>query len=65
MQQEHPPLQFVRRIAIDDRERSSRVKAALERNENVNVTVKRLPLGDYQVDDTLVVERKTLADFAS
>jgi ERCC4-type nuclease len=64
MQQQSTPLQFVRRIAIDDRERNSRVKAALERSENVRITIKRLPLGDYQVNDTLVVERKTLADFA-
>lgn len=64
MQYGNPPLQFVRRIAVDDRERNSRVKAALERNENVKVAVRRLPLGDYQVDDSLIVERKTLADFA-
>ena len=64
MQYEILHQQFVRRIAIDDRERNSRVKAALERNENVKVTVKRLPLGDYQVNNTLLIERKTLADFA-
>ena len=67
MQYEILHQQFVRRIAtvaIDDRERNTRVKAALERNENVEVTVRRLPLGDYQVDDTLIVERKILTDFA-
>lgn len=67
MQHKIPIQQFVRRIAavaIDDRERDSRVKAALDRNENVKVTVKRLPLGDYQANDSLIVERKTLADFA-
>ena len=67
MQQNQNHLQFVRRIAavaIDDRERNSRVKAELECNENVKVTVKRLPLGDYQIENSLIVERKTLADFA-
>lgn len=67
MQYEIPIQQFANRIAavaIDDRERCSRLKTALERNETVEVTVKRLPLGDYQVNNTLLIERKTLADFA-
>ena len=28
------------------------------------MSIERLPLGDYRVDNTLLVERKTLADFA-
>ena len=31
---------------------------------DLQVTVKRLPLGDYHIDHSLIVERKTLADFA-
>ena len=63
------PPQFVRRIAVrriaaDDRERNSGVPAALSRHPDVELSIRRLPLGDYQVDDTLIVERKTLADFA-
>jgi len=68
MQQETVIQQFAQRIAvriaIDDRERSSRVKTALKRNGNVYISIKRLHLGDYQVNNTLLVERKTLADFA-
>lgn len=64
MQYEIPVQQFAQRIAIDDRERSSRVKTALKRNGNVYISIKRLHLGDYQVNNTLLVERKTLADFA-
>lgn len=30
----------------------------------MSIAVRRLQLGDYQVDDSLIVERKTLADFA-
>lgn len=64
MQQEFPSLQFVRRIAIDDRERPSGVIEALRNHPNVELTVRRLTLGDYLIDRTLVVERKTLSDFA-
>jgi DNA excision repair protein ERCC-4 len=64
MQQNTTPLQFVRRIAIDDRERGSGVIEALRDHPNVELTVRRLKLGDYLIDKTLIVERKTLADFA-
>ena len=58
------PPQFVRRIACDHRERPSGVPAALATHPNVDLTIHRLKLGDYRVDDTLIVERKTLTDFA-
>lgn len=63
-----PPL-FVRRIAVrrivvDHRENRSGVPAALSKHQNVHVTIHRLSVGDYRVNDTLVVERKTLTDFA-
>jgi len=64
MQQTQPPLQFVRRIAVDDRERGSGVIEALRTHPNVELTVRRLELGDYFIDRTLIVERKTLSDFA-
>lgn len=62
--QEKPPLRFASQIAIDDRERSSDVADALSRRPGVSITTRRLSLGDYEVDSTLIVERKTLADFA-
>jgi ERCC4-type nuclease len=53
-------------IIVDDRERHAGVCEALcGRPEVAEVTVARLPLGDYQVDDHLLVERKTLRDFAA
>ena len=58
------PPQFVRRIVVDDRERPSGVPTALAAHPNVHVTLHRLRLGDYRVNDTLIVERKTLTDFA-
>ena len=62
--QDRTPLRFASQIAIDDRERSSGVADALSRRPGVNITTCRLSLGDYEVDSTLIVERKTLADFA-
>lgn len=58
------PLRFAGQIAIDDRERSSGVAEALRSRSDVDITFRRLTLGDYNVDDTLIVERKTLTDFA-
>lgn len=51
-------------IAVDNRERTTRVENALRRTRNVQVSRQKLIVGDYQVDDSLIVERKTLADFA-
>lgn len=50
-------------VTADDREPES-VIDALKALPNVRVTRSRLKLGDYQVDDRLLVERKTLLDFA-
>lgn len=51
-------------ILVDDRELSSGVFDLLDAHSEVTVTVQRLSLGDYQVDGTLLVERKTLMDLA-
>jgi ERCC4-type nuclease len=58
------PLRFSSQIVIDDRERSSGVAEGLSHRPGVNITTRRLSLGDYEIDGTLIVERKTLADFA-
>lgn len=52
-------------IIVDDRECRSPVVGCLERMPDVEVVVRRLPVGDYQVDEAVVVERKTLADLAA
>lgn len=50
-------------VTADDREPKS-VLDALRTLPNVRVSVSRLKLGDYRVDHRLLVERKTLLDFA-
>ena len=51
-------------IIADDRECKSEVIESLLQIENVEVSIQRLSIGDYQVDNRLIVERKTLKDFA-
>ncbi len=51
-------------ITADDREQKSEVIKSLMGIENVEVCIRRLSLGDYQIDNQLIVERKTLKDFA-
>jgi DNA excision repair protein ERCC-4 len=52
------------RIVADDRERAGGVVALLEARPDVECVVKRLAVGDYRVEERVLVERKTLADFA-
>ena len=51
-------------IIADDRECKSEVIASLLQIEDVDVCIRRLSMGDYQIDSRLIVERKTLKDFA-
>ena len=51
-------------VLVDDRERDGRVAGWL-RESGAVIEVGRLPLGDYVVDGRLLVERKTVADFAA
>jgi len=51
-------------IIADDRECKSEVIKSLLQIEDVKVCTYRLSIGDYQVDNRLIVERKTLKDFA-
>jgi DNA excision repair protein ERCC-4 len=51
-------------IIADDRECKSEVIESLMGIENVDVSICRLSMGDYQIDNRLIVERKTLKDFA-
>jgi len=50
-------------IIADDRECKSEVVESLMQIEDVEVSIQRLSLGDYQIDNRLIVERKTLKDF--
>ena len=49
-------------IVVDDRETSSKVVEHLH-TLGSSLSVKRLPYGDYQIGDRIVVERKTTRDF--
>ena len=52
-------------IKADDREHRSGVVDALNKTPDVTITQQRLPVGDYLIDDQLIIERKTLLDFAT
>lgn len=49
-------------IKVDDRERNENLLAALGREKDAIIKICRLPLGDYQVEDHLLIERKTIND---
>jgi ERCC4-type nuclease len=52
------------RIVADDREEAGGVIGELRGRVDVAMEVRRLPVGDFLVEDRFAVERKTLADFA-
>jgi ERCC4-type nuclease len=52
------------RIAADDREEAGGVIAELRARADVVLEVRRLPAGDFLVEERFAVERKTLRDFA-
>jgi ERCC4-type nuclease len=51
-------------IIADDRESKSEVIASLFEIEDVHVSIQRLAIGDYQISSRVIVERKTIKDFA-
>jgi DNA excision repair protein ERCC-4 len=52
-------------IVADDREARGVVLKALRRHEAVRLSLQRLPVGDYLVDNALLLERKTLPDLVA
>ena len=52
-------------IVADDRERESGILELLGEQAGVELVVRRLETGDYLVGSNVVVERKTLGDFAA
>jgi ERCC4-type nuclease len=56
-------INFQGHIIVDDRECKSKVILSLLEKENMNISVRRLPVGDYQISNRVVVERKTIRDF--
>ena len=53
------------RITADHQEFKSQLPELLEKAENTTVTKAHLPLGDYLVNDGLLIERKTLKDLVA
>ncbi|OUS31000.1 hypothetical protein A9Q98_03800 [Thalassotalea sp. 42_200_T64] len=49
-------------IIADDREQTSGILSILETNPDIQLESKRLSLGDYLIDDWLLIERKSMAD---
>jgi len=52
-------------IIADDCERNGGVVDRLRAHEEVSLVVERLPLGDYLIDEALLIERKTLPDLVT
>ena len=52
-------------IIADDRECKSDVIESLDQIEDVNISIRRLSMGDYQIANRMIVERKTLKDFVA
>lgn len=51
-------------IQIDDREQTTEIADILRADPAFAVSSERLNLGDYRIDHRLLVERKTVSDFA-
>lgn len=52
-------------VIADDRERYSGALEELQASPRFNLTIKRLPAGDYLVDGRFLFERKTLPDLVA
>lgn len=52
-------------VQIDDRESAGPVAGLLRQSPDFHVTVARLKLGDYLVDERLLFERKTMPDLVT
>jgi len=52
-------------ILVDHSEGESALLEAMQRTGRFDVRKARLPTGDYLIDDRVLVERKTLADFSA
>lgn len=51
-------------LVADDRERASGIPGLLEQMPDVELRVERLALGDYRVEGSVLIERKSAGDFA-
>ncbi len=56
---------FAVRVVIDHRERGSGAAASLEATPGIEARYAALRTGDYLIEDRVLFERKTIADFAA
>ena len=61
----HEPQPGTIQVIVDHREASSGVVEALNKTPGVTVTLESLSVGDYLIDDRLIIERKTLHDLVT
>jgi DNA excision repair protein ERCC-4 len=55
----------VHRLQIDDSERQSALLVAVQASGAFDMRMGRLAAGDYLIDDEVLIERKTVGDFAA
>jgi DNA excision repair protein ERCC-4 len=53
------------RVQVDHSERDARLLELLRQSEGFDVRMARLTVGDYLINDEVLIERKTLADLAA
>jgi Fanconi anemia group M protein len=53
------------RIQVDHSERAAPLLELLRKSEDFEVRIARLTAGDYLIDDEVLIERKTIVDFAA
>ena len=53
------------RIRVDHSERAAPLLELLRQSDDFEVRLGRLTVGDYFIDDEVLIERKTIADFAA
>jgi DNA excision repair protein ERCC-4 len=53
------------RIQVDHSERAAPLLELLRQSDDFEVRLARLTVGDYLIDDEVLIERKTIADFAA
>jgi Fanconi anemia group M protein len=53
------------RIQVDSSERAASLLELLHQSDDFEVRIARLTVGDYLIDDEVLIERKTIADFAA
>ncbi len=60
----YPSPETALRIIADHREKASGIPERLEAIDHVTLTYQSLPSGDYLIDGRVLIERKTISDFA-